>query len=226
MRGRTYEEDGVEPHWRGIFDDDGRLMVAINFNMDMGDGWELADRAGLSPRLYGAGVSLRHQLHRLFNESLGKNRNRHVGVPPRPFTLGVSQRRACVRARLAAVGAVCAGRRWGSRQSPCPCRATGSWARCAWPCWACCSSRSSRCCWCCCGGRCSTWSGSAIARTWSQCWWTIPAAPIPRPDANTPSLREQAVQALQGWRHEAAGGQFRTAAVFVFRSRSLGGITG
>ncbi|HSC13652.1 MAG TPA: DUF4159 domain-containing protein, partial [Gammaproteobacteria bacterium] len=31
------------PHWRGIFDDDGRLMVAINFNMDMGDAWEHAD---------------------------------------------------------------------------------------------------------------------------------------------------------------------------------------
>jgi hypothetical protein len=31
------------PHWRGVFDDDGRLMVAINFNMDMGDAWEHAD---------------------------------------------------------------------------------------------------------------------------------------------------------------------------------------
>ena len=31
------------PHWRGIFDDDDRLMVAINFNMDMGDAWEHAD---------------------------------------------------------------------------------------------------------------------------------------------------------------------------------------
>lgn len=43
MNGTTYEEDGVTPHWRGIFDDDGRLMVAINFNMDMGDAWEHAD---------------------------------------------------------------------------------------------------------------------------------------------------------------------------------------
>ena len=31
------------PHWRGIYDDEGRLMVAINFNMDMGDAWEHAD---------------------------------------------------------------------------------------------------------------------------------------------------------------------------------------
>ena len=34
---------GETPHWRGIFDDDDRLMVAINFNMDMGDAWEHAD---------------------------------------------------------------------------------------------------------------------------------------------------------------------------------------
>ena len=31
------------PHWRGIYDDDGRLMVAIDFNIDMGDAWEHAD---------------------------------------------------------------------------------------------------------------------------------------------------------------------------------------
>ena len=41
--GRTYERDGTIPHWRGIYDDKGRLMVAINFNMDMGDAWEHAD---------------------------------------------------------------------------------------------------------------------------------------------------------------------------------------
>jgi hypothetical protein len=34
-----------EPHWRGIYDDDGRLMVAINFNQDIGDAWEHADDA-------------------------------------------------------------------------------------------------------------------------------------------------------------------------------------
>lgn len=42
--GLTYErEDGYPPHWRGIYDDEGRLMVAINFNMDLGDAWEHAD---------------------------------------------------------------------------------------------------------------------------------------------------------------------------------------
>jgi hypothetical protein len=34
---------GTPPHWRGIYDDEGRLLVAINFNMDIGDAWEHAD---------------------------------------------------------------------------------------------------------------------------------------------------------------------------------------
>ncbi len=40
---RTYEQDGVEPKWRGVYDDEGRLMVMINWNMDLGDAWEHAD---------------------------------------------------------------------------------------------------------------------------------------------------------------------------------------
>ena len=41
--GRTYERDGVEPRWRAIFDDKGRIQVAICHNMDLGDAWEWAD---------------------------------------------------------------------------------------------------------------------------------------------------------------------------------------
>jgi hypothetical protein len=41
--GVTYEKDGYNPEWRGIYDDQNRLMVVINFNMDLGDGWEHAD---------------------------------------------------------------------------------------------------------------------------------------------------------------------------------------
>src|SRR5688500_3327637 len=41
--GQPAEQDGVDPHWRGIYDDHGRLMVIINFNMDLGDAWEHAD---------------------------------------------------------------------------------------------------------------------------------------------------------------------------------------
>ena len=34
---------GGPPRWRGIYDEHGRLIVAINYNMDMGDAWEHAD---------------------------------------------------------------------------------------------------------------------------------------------------------------------------------------
>ncbi len=42
-RGTTYRNDGETPHWRGIYDDKGRVMVAMSFNSDLGDSWEWAD---------------------------------------------------------------------------------------------------------------------------------------------------------------------------------------
>ena len=44
LRGRTWERDGYVPHLRGIFAEDGRLLVAINWNTDLGDAWEHADK--------------------------------------------------------------------------------------------------------------------------------------------------------------------------------------
>jgi hypothetical protein len=42
--GLTYEQpDDPVPHWRGIYDDKGRLMVAICYNMDLGDSVEHSD---------------------------------------------------------------------------------------------------------------------------------------------------------------------------------------
>ena len=41
--GTTYEKDGYNPHFRGVFDEDGQLKVMINFNSDLGDAWEWAD---------------------------------------------------------------------------------------------------------------------------------------------------------------------------------------
>lgn len=40
---RVYEKDGTVPHWRAIYDDQGRVMVAMCFNQDDGDAWEHAD---------------------------------------------------------------------------------------------------------------------------------------------------------------------------------------
>ena len=39
----TYERDGYEPFVKGIFDEEGRLMVIINWNTDLGDAWEWAE---------------------------------------------------------------------------------------------------------------------------------------------------------------------------------------
>jgi hypothetical protein len=40
-----YRDDGAVPHWRGILDDDGRVMIAILWNNDLGDAWQYADIA-------------------------------------------------------------------------------------------------------------------------------------------------------------------------------------
>ncbi len=41
--GNPYRADGEKPYWRGIRDDSGRIVVAIAFNNDLGDSWQLAD---------------------------------------------------------------------------------------------------------------------------------------------------------------------------------------
>jgi hypothetical protein len=41
--GRTYEKDGYQARWRAIYDDKGRVLVAICHNMDLGDAWEHSD---------------------------------------------------------------------------------------------------------------------------------------------------------------------------------------
>jgi len=43
--GITYEkgESGKVPHWRAIYDERGRIVVAICHNMDLGDAWEWSD---------------------------------------------------------------------------------------------------------------------------------------------------------------------------------------
>jgi hypothetical protein len=43
VHGSGIERGGVVPHWRAILDEKGRIMVAISFNQDIGDGWEFAD---------------------------------------------------------------------------------------------------------------------------------------------------------------------------------------
>jgi hypothetical protein len=41
--GRTWERNGRQATWRGVYDERGRVVVAICHNMDLGDSWEWAD---------------------------------------------------------------------------------------------------------------------------------------------------------------------------------------
>ncbi len=45
----TERSDAPEPHYRGIFDDKGRMMAIVCHNTDLGDGWE---REGEDPRYF------------------------------------------------------------------------------------------------------------------------------------------------------------------------------
>ena len=38
-----YKKDGYVAHWKGIYDDKGRIMVAFSLNSDIGDSWEFLD---------------------------------------------------------------------------------------------------------------------------------------------------------------------------------------
>jgi Domain of unknown function (DUF4159) len=56
--GQTWEFDGYTPHWRGIYDDRGRVMVAICFDMDLGDSWEWADEPRYPEKFSALGIRI------------------------------------------------------------------------------------------------------------------------------------------------------------------------
>ena len=43
LGGRRYLNDGRDPHWRAVYDEKGRIVIAVLFNHDTGDSWEWAD---------------------------------------------------------------------------------------------------------------------------------------------------------------------------------------
>jgi hypothetical protein len=56
--GQVFEKDGFEPRWRGIYDDKGRIMVAICHNMDLGDSWEHADNPQYPEKYSALGIRI------------------------------------------------------------------------------------------------------------------------------------------------------------------------
>ena len=53
-----YKHNGVGAHWRGIYDDKGRIMVAISYNSDLGDAWEWADAPHYPEKFSGFAIRL------------------------------------------------------------------------------------------------------------------------------------------------------------------------
>lgn len=53
-----HKADGYQAHWMGIYDDKGRIMVAISFNSDVGDSWEWADSPEYPERFSALGIRI------------------------------------------------------------------------------------------------------------------------------------------------------------------------
>jgi hypothetical protein len=49
---------GKGAHWRGIYDDKGRVMIAISYNSDIGDAWEYADDPRYPEKFSGLAIRL------------------------------------------------------------------------------------------------------------------------------------------------------------------------
>jgi hypothetical protein len=56
--GMSQRAQGTVSRWRGIYDDKGRLMVAMTFNNDVGDSWEFADDASYPEAMSHLGIRL------------------------------------------------------------------------------------------------------------------------------------------------------------------------
>lgn len=53
-----HKSDGYVAGWRGIYDDKGRIMVAISYNSDVGDSWEHADNPYYPEKFSALGMRL------------------------------------------------------------------------------------------------------------------------------------------------------------------------
>jgi hypothetical protein len=56
--GVTWKCEGCPARWYGIYDDHGRVMVAANFNSDIGDSWEWADDPNYREKFSALGIRI------------------------------------------------------------------------------------------------------------------------------------------------------------------------
>jgi hypothetical protein len=55
---QNYRARGTVAHWMGVYDDRGRVMVAISFNSDIGDAWEWADEPSYPEKYSALGIRI------------------------------------------------------------------------------------------------------------------------------------------------------------------------
>ncbi len=58
LSGFNRRAEGNPAHWRGIYDDHGRVMVAMTFNSDVGDSWEWADDPNYPEKFSALGIRI------------------------------------------------------------------------------------------------------------------------------------------------------------------------
>ena len=104
---QTFEKDGYQARWRGIYDDKGRVMVAICHNMDLGDSWEHADNPEYPEHIRHSAFES-GELPGLLNDALSKyptDVRVPFQVPVHVFLKG----NICAFGSVAAMGCCCCG---------------------------------------------------------------------------------------------------------------------
>ena len=74
-----YKKDGRVARWQGIYDDKGRVMVAISLNSDIGDSWEWSDTPQYPLNFSDLGIRHRCELRRLRHDPLMNHRGSRPG---------------------------------------------------------------------------------------------------------------------------------------------------
>ena len=70
--GTTYEKDGYNPHFRGVFDENGQLKVMVNFKLRPGRCLGVGRRSLLSREVLFGRLPAWHQLHHLLDDPLAR----------------------------------------------------------------------------------------------------------------------------------------------------------
>jgi len=55
---KNCSDGGRGAHWQGIYDDRGRVMIAITYNSDVGDAWEFADEPSYPERAASSAIRI------------------------------------------------------------------------------------------------------------------------------------------------------------------------